>query len=113
MVYFPIVSKNLTIRDIKALDRLSKDDFVRVALLTDETIGGGTEALEDREFILQVIVKGLEDGEDVKIVHQTSLDVAQNIRKYHCTALALFKWEKEHIEIATRYGLKKIDLNIS
>lgn len=112
MIYFPMTANILTVGHIKALELLVKEDFVRVGLLTKEALEGYKPELvsyEERKFILESIIKGFEDWEDIKVVPQDSLDPSANIRKYRITSFASGDgFEPIELEAIKTYNLKKI-----
>lgn len=114
MIYFPMTCNVLTVGHIKALQQLVKEDFVRVGLLTSSALEGYKEELvsfEERKFILESVIKGFEEWEDIKVVAQNELNPTKNIIKYRCTALASGDgFEPSELEAIKKYNLKKIEV---
>lgn len=114
-ILFPMTANILTVGHINALEELSKEDFVRIGLLTTEALKGYKKELvswEERKAVLQAVIRGMEDGEDILIIAQKSLDPAEVIRKYNITSIASGDgWEESELKAIKKFNLKKIDVN--
>lgn len=87
-VYIPMTCNILTPGHIKVLEKLNKNGWVTVGLLTANALKGYKKELqpyEDRFYILETVAMALGN---VDIVPQDSLDPTENIKKHGCTALA-------------------------
>lgn len=115
MIYFPMTANILTVGHIKALEMLVKEDFVRVGLLTAKALEGYKTELvsyDERKFILEAIIKGFEEREDIQIVAQDSLDPSANIKKYRITSIASGDgWAEVELQAIQKYNLKRIEFD--
>ncbi len=111
-IYFPMSCNILTPGHIKALEKLKRQGFVNIGLLTSKALKGYKEELmpfEDRKYILETIACAL--GK-IDVVAQDSLDPTANIKRYKCDAIASGDgWEKEELAVIKKLKLKRIDLD--
>lgn len=110
-IYFPVTCNILVPGHIKALERLIKQGYVTIGLLTPEALKGYKKELmpySDRKYILETIAIAL--GK-IDVVPQDSLDPISNIRKYKCNAIASGDgWEESELKAIKKLKLKVIDI---
>lgn len=110
-IYFPMSCQILVKGHITALEKLRKQGFVTVGLLTSRALKGYKKELmpyADRAYILETIAMALGN---IDIVPQDSLDPTENIKKYKCRAIASGDgWEKEELEAIKKLKLERIDI---
>lgn len=101
----------LTPGHIKVMEKLSKDGFLVVGLLTSKALNGYKKELmpyEDREFILNKL-----NIPNTKIIPQDSLDPTDNIIAEQCTAIASGDgWLPEELKSIKKLFLKIIDIKL-
>lgn len=110
-IYFPMSCRILTKGHIKALEKLVRQGYVTVGLLTDEALRGYKKPglpYEDRFYILDTLAYAIGNME---VVPQGSLDPSENIRRYKCNALASGDgFEEVELKAIKKYKLKRIDV---
>ena len=111
-IYFPMTCNILVKGHIKALEILNKKGFVTIGLLTSGALKEYKKELmpfEDRKYILETIAMALGD---IDIIPQDSLDPAENIKKYKCTAIASGDgWNEKELQAIKKLKLKRIEFD--
>lgn len=108
-IYFPVTCEILTPGHVLALERLSREGYVTVGLLTDSALKGYKRCVvsyEDRKFLLDTVAAAIGN---ITIVPQKTLDPTRNIKTYGCNALASGDgFEDVELKAIDKLGLTKL-----